>query len=42
VERTLQYPHDFPEVRERWFKFHNERMDVEARRWLEEQGIDPR
>jgi hypothetical protein len=29
-----------PAEREQWFKFHDEFMQAEARRWLEEQGIE--
>jgi hypothetical protein len=31
---------NFPDVRERWFAYHEERMREEARAWLRSEGID--
>lgn len=32
---------DHPEARERWFRFHDERVEAEAREWLEWLEIEP-
>ena len=29
-----------PHERERWFRFHRERLDARVRRWLAEHGIE--
>jgi len=31
---------DYPPVRERWFRFHHERVLEEVRLWLETEGVD--
>ena len=31
---------NFPEIREQWFKYHNEKMKEIAREWLDDHQID--
>lgn len=31
----------YPEERERWFRYHHERIEAEMRLWLESLGIEP-
>lgn len=32
--------YDFPQVREEWFRFHNEMLLQKAKEWVEVEGID--
>jgi hypothetical protein len=32
---------DYPQVREQWFEFSNDRMHQRALEWLEDEGIEP-